>query len=205
MFYHNRECNNRIEWPKLIDSYDEIIELVANGKCKFAFVDDATALEAERRHCNTVVKTGSPTFFGGGIAFILPKNDPDLASIFANATIGLRGDGNLTGLDAYVQNHGHCSHSSETVLTFRMLAAFFISAFVACGLIFLEMILDPQGPQGRFPEDGEVTRTAHAGNDNGDDDDNNGDVEDPRSLKLTKGVVAPSYAEVCVSEINSEC
>lgn len=202
MLYHNRECKNSIrEDLRLFDSYNKIIEGVANRTCKFVFVDGATALEAEHLHCNTVVKTGSPTFFGGGISFILPWNS-SLTSKFGNATIELRGDGNLPALDDYAKDHAHCSHSSETVLTFRMLAAFFISAFVACALIFLEMVLDPQGPSERFLDEDEVVDSAAQDGDsvNGNDDDDIGDVEDPNELRTAKCVATPSSGEFCVSD-----
>lgn len=125
--------------------------------------DGATALTAVHgRYCEKLALAGRP-FSEGGLSFILPKG-AEYFEPLRKATLELRSESEVDSLDDYFEKKGKCEMSSSPQLTFTKLKTFFILAFVAVVLLFLEMVLDPQtvSRKGSGEEEKDVEETEAA-------------------------------------------
>lgn len=94
------------------------------------------------RYCEKLAIAGRP-FAEGGLSFILPKGS-EYSESLRKATLELRSEGQIDSLEDHFERKGKCHLSSSPRLSFAKLKTFFILAFVAVFLLFLEMVFDPQ-------------------------------------------------------------
>lgn len=105
--------------------------------------DGATAMTATNgRYCQKLALTGRK-FTEGGLSFVLPKGSEYFTPL-RKATLELQGEMLIDSLDRYYEKNGQCILSGSPRLTFSKLKTFFVVAFVAIILLFLEMVVDPQ-------------------------------------------------------------
>lgn len=78
-----------------------------------------------------------------GLSFILPLGS-NLTCPMSHSTLDLRATGLIPTTTHYVTRRGSSLSAGTTTLDFAKLRMFFILAYSACFLIFLEMIFDPQ-------------------------------------------------------------
>lgn len=131
--------------PNLCKSYDEAIEKLAKKTCKYMFADGITASYAVHgRFCGKILYTGKPSFLSRQ-GFILPRNS-QYTSVLSRDTLKLAEMDKLATIEQFYDSRGACSSPTESTITMGRLKLFFISAYIACFIIFIEMILDPQEP-----------------------------------------------------------
>lgn len=116
---------------------------MANKKCKFMLTDGGVSLTAVNgRYCGKLVIAGEP-FNQGGVSFLLPKGSKYHPPM-KKATLQIRAEHEVGGVEEYFEKKGLCQVAGTPRLTFGKLQWFFIMSFVTIGLLFLEMVLDPQ-------------------------------------------------------------
>lgn len=148
---NSRACHT--EFPRLIDSYEGAVEMVANKTCKFTIVDGATAGDAATgRFCRVLVTTGKPMYWGGS-SFIMPRGS-NLTKALSTTTVSFREDGSLQTVEEFYHERGECPLHSSAVLTVEKLKLFFILCYVGSFVLFIIMLIDPQTPPGQKFRDG---------------------------------------------------
>lgn len=80
-----------------------------------------------------------------GTSFILPRGS-NLTNILTKATFDIRDDGDLITIEDFFDRLGSCPVRDRNTLTFWRLRWFFISAYSACGIMFLFLVVVPQDP-----------------------------------------------------------
>lgn len=95
----------------------------------------------EKSFCGEIVFTGDP-FFTEGLSFVLPI-ESNLTQALSRVTIALENEDEIeTLLSNFQSGDKECFPERPKALTFRKMKWFFIIAFIACGLLLLEMLLD---------------------------------------------------------------
>lgn len=131
------------ESPVISNSYSEAISDLLEDKCKYLITDGGVALQAVNgRYCGKLLLTGEP-FFPNGLHAVLPKHSP-YKDMLDKATLELRESGQLKTTGQYFQGERTCVTQPQASLNVRKLASFFWVAFVVCGIMFAEMVFDPQ-------------------------------------------------------------
>lgn len=163
------------------------MDAVAERKCRFALVDGGTAgVAVNGRYCNLLVTTGKP-FLRRGVSFILPPGSNNSAEL-RMTTLGLQELGRLKTMDDHFEARGTCSSSDKPELSFQRLRVFFIIAFAACIILFLEMVFDPQksGDKGSAAaSDGRLNEVVVGNREKGSDDAVNSSSDRDRSEDIT--------------------
>lgn len=117
--------------------------MAALKKCKYVVALGGTLIyAAETRFCGTLTPTGS-AFYGGSLSYVLPRGS-GLVTAFNKATLVLRNEDVIPTVEEYLDRNGRCTAQKHALLTFKQLRLFFYFAFAGCGLIFIEMLVDPQ-------------------------------------------------------------
>lgn len=131
-------------YPRKVESYTDLLDMVANRSCEFALVDDMTAhLGVHGEHCGKLVTTGKSIPVSGGASFIIPTGSP-YAEAVGRATLKLKSDGMLQTLDDFFEKQGKCEAVFEKALTLKSLVIFFVAIYSICIVICLKMVFDPQ-------------------------------------------------------------
>ena len=155
---NSSDCQKDQPDPEFIAHEFDLVDKVANKSCKFGLMEGATAMLATRmRHCGKVVMTGAPAITGG-VSFILPRGSKDTLAL-TNGTLRLRQEGKLATLESFYDLNAACPSVSDAKITFTKLRVFFYATFVACALVFLEMIFDRQKPS---PQEADLESSAPA-------------------------------------------
>lgn len=140
-----RECHEKsgID-PIFVDSYDTGVKLLNNKTCKYMLASLSSGMDmAEGAFCGRMILTGEPLSRGGS-SFLLPRGSR-LTRIMSIATLNMQTSGRISSLEEYYkEKHRQCESNIHSSLTLPKLKIFFISAFSACFLIFLGMVLYPQ-------------------------------------------------------------
>lgn len=123
-----------------------MIPKIISKECKFALaLRSEMGRETSGRYCGKIVQAGK-ALLTGGLSIVLPRGS-DLTTPLSNATLQLHQDKSIPTLAQYFSRGDVCSVSTSSSLSLGRLYIFFIMAYGACFLIFLEMILDPQTAQ----------------------------------------------------------
>lgn len=123
--------------------YDRMVSMVASGECKYGLASEATLKSASTgRYCGKIILTGDP-FFRAGASFVLPKHSP-LTEEMSRATLKIISSDRVETVDEFIGNFSKCDQESVTTLTLSKLRYFFVFAFSICGILLLEMMIDPQ-------------------------------------------------------------
>lgn len=142
----HRKCHEEsMHEPIFVDSVEEGARNLESKKCKYMMTAESTGLSrSQGEYCGIMVMTGD-LCFSGGSSFLLPRGS-NLTRPMSKATLEMNQAGSLPTIEKHVRSGGQCRTNQHKTLTLKQLRLFFIFAFVACFLLLLEMILDPQEP-----------------------------------------------------------
>lgn len=140
--------------------YEDLMESMKNGSCKYLLADGGLAHSAVNgKNCHQLVRTGEP-FFTRSVSFAISPSWK-YARLFRIAAAKEQRSNHFKPFDEYIDNMSNnrgCQPFRAPRLTFAQLYVFFVIVAVVCIGIFLEMVCDPQDVGPKFSGHRDDTR-----------------------------------------------
>lgn len=139
----HRACHKEYkDGATFVDSYDEGAKKLSEKTCKFLLTTLSSGRRrSQGRYCGVMAMTGEACVRTGA-SFLLPRGSK-LSEAMGRATLNMTVAGAIPTAAHFMR--ATCAKGGAASLTLKQLFLFFAVAFAACFVVFLVMMLHPQG------------------------------------------------------------